>query len=106
MALPEMTSLQESVDKAKANAIEEFKDSQPFFDLIGSQYGEDFEDFCKQAVLLFPSVDFSSVQIDTMIPMTPKGDDEVIDIENGEDEEMFGGKALAPRVTQGGSAIP
>ena len=31
-----VTSLWESVDKAKANAVEEFKDSQSFFDLLGS----------------------------------------------------------------------
>ena len=33
--------------------------------------------------------------------MTPRRDDEVVDIEDGEDEEVFGGKALTPRVTQG-----
>lgn len=27
-------------------------------------------------------MDFSSVQIDTMIPMTPKRDDEVVDVED------------------------
>ena len=96
-----MTSLQESVDKAKANAVKEFKDSQPFFDLLGSQYGEGFEDFYKQVILVFSSVDLSSIQINTTIPMSPRGDDEVIDIEDGEDEEAFGGEALAPWVTQG-----
>ena len=94
-----MTSLQESVDKAKANTVKEFKDSQPFFDLLGSQYGEGFEDFYKQVILVFSGVDFSSIQIDTTIPMSPRGDDEVIDIEDGEDEEAFGGEALAPWVT-------
>ena len=87
---------------AKVNSIlTEFKDSQPFFNLLGSQYGEGFEDFCKQAIILFPGVDFSFVQIDITIPMTPRRDDEVVDIEDGEDEEVFGGKALTPRVTQG-----
>ena len=56
-----MTSLRKRVDKAKANALEEFKDSQLFFDLLGSQYSEGFKDFWRQAVLLFSSVDFSSV---------------------------------------------
>lgn len=32
----EMTSLRESIDKFKADTIKEFKDSQPFVDLLGS----------------------------------------------------------------------
>ena len=32
----EVTSLRDSIDKAKANAIEEYKDSQPFFNLLES----------------------------------------------------------------------
>lgn len=97
----EITSLQESMAKAKANVVEEFKDSQPFFDLLGSQYSEGFEDIRKQAVLLFFGVDFSSVQIDTTILMTSRGDDEVVDIEDGEDKGVSGGETLTPRVTQG-----
>lgn len=45
--MAEMVSLRESVDKAKADAVKEFKYSQPFFDLLGSQYGKSFEDFRK-----------------------------------------------------------
>lgn len=47
--MAEMTSLRE-IDKFKVDAVKEFKDSQPFVDLLGSQYGEGFEDFRKQAV--------------------------------------------------------
>lgn len=43
----EVTSLYESTDKAKAVAIEEYKDLKPFFNLLGSQYSEGFEDFRK-----------------------------------------------------------
>lgn len=57
----EVTFLRESIDKAEANAVEEYKDLQPFFNLLGSQYGEGFEDFRKQAVALFPNVDFSLI---------------------------------------------
>nr|POE57392.1 hypothetical protein CFP56_05992 [Quercus suber] len=64
-----VASLRESVDKAKANVVKEFKDLQSFFDLLGSQYSEGFKDF--------------------------KKDDEVVDIEDG-DEDMSE-KAIAPR---------
>lgn len=50
----DVTSLRKSMDKAKADAIKEYKDSHPFFNLLGSQYGEGFEDFRKQAAVLFP----------------------------------------------------
>lgn len=56
--MAKMTCLQESIDKSKADAVEEFKDSQPFVNLLGSQYSEGFENFRKQAVVLFPDVDF------------------------------------------------
>ncbi|XP_065623903.1 uncharacterized protein LOC136065115 [Quercus suber] len=57
----EITFLCESIDKAKADTVEEYKDSHPFFNLLGSQYGEGFEDFRKQAAVLFPKLDISSV---------------------------------------------
>lgn len=57
----EVTSLRESMNKAKDNTAEEYEDSQPFFNLLGSQYGEGFEDFRKQAVAIFPNVDLSFV---------------------------------------------
>ena len=75
-----------------------------FFDLLGSQYSEGFKDFRKQNVLLFSSVDFSSVQIDT-IPMTSRWDDEVVEIKDGEDKEVSGGETLALRVTQGDGSM-
>ena len=59
----EVTSLRESIDKAKANAVEEYKDLQPFFNLLGSQYGEGFEDFRKQAIALFPTWIFHSSRL-------------------------------------------
>lgn len=71
----ELTALREHVDKVKDEAIVEFQTSQAYFDEIGIQYGNDFEDFHKQAILLFPSMDFSQVQINTSIPMTPVGGD-------------------------------
>lgn len=66
----ELTALHKHVDEVKDEAITEFQTSQAYFDEIGIQYGNDFEDFHKQAILLFPGMDFSQVQIDTSIPMT------------------------------------
>lgn len=57
----EVTSLCESMDKAKADAIKEYKNSHPFFNLLGSQYGEGFEDFRKQAAAFFPNMEISSI---------------------------------------------
>ena len=61
--MAEITSFRESIDKFKADAVEEFKDSQIFVDLLGSQYGEGFEDFRKQAIGLFQDMDFSSSRL-------------------------------------------
>ena len=83
------------MDKAKADVIEEFKDMQSFFDLLGPQYSEGFEDFKKQAVVLFPNGEFSSVQIYTTIPMTPRRDDEVVEIKDRDEDTSK--KAIAPR---------
>lgn len=49
----ELVVLCEQVDKAKANIVEVFKDSQPYFDELEGQYKERFEDFRKQAILIF-----------------------------------------------------
>ena len=37
--------------------------------------------------------------------MTSREDDEVVDIEDGEDKEVFGGETLAPWVTQGDGSM-
>lgn len=84
----EVAALRDQVDKVRANAMEEFKDSQPFFDLLGAQYGEGFEDYCQQVILLYPDLDFSFVQIDASIPMTPHGSDEVVDVEDDIDDAV------------------
>ena len=79
----ELNALREHVDKVKDEAIAEFQTSQAYIDEIGIQYGNDFEDFHKQAILLFPGMDFSQVQINTLIPMTPVGGD-VLDEEEAD----------------------
>ena len=61
---------------------------QAYFNEMGVQYGDDFEDFLKQAMLLFLGLDFSQIQINTSVPMTSVGDDvpneEEIDLEEVE----------------------
>ena len=94
--MAEVTSLHKSMDKAKADAIKEYMDSHQFFNLLGSQYGEGFEDFKRQATVFFPNVDISSVQIELTVPPTPRVDDEVVDIED-EDKDAPE-HAMAPQV--------
>ena len=55
----EVATLHEHMDKVKEKAIEEFQVSQPYFNKIGGYCEDGFEDFDKQAVLLFTDLDFS-----------------------------------------------
>ena len=95
----EVTSLHESIDKVKADVVEEYKDSQPFFNLLVSQYGEGFEDFRKQVVALFPNVDFSPVQIELTIPLTSRPNDEVVEVDVEEGDILE--NVIAPQVVEG-----
>ena len=56
-------ALREYVDKAKVEAVAEFQTSQNYFDKMGTMYGDGFEDFRKQAILLYLGIDFSQVQM-------------------------------------------
>lgn len=76
----ELMGLCEYMDKAKVEAIAEFQTSQTYFDEMGAMYGDDFKDFRKQAILLYPGVEFSQVQIDTVVLPTP-GPTDVLDEE-------------------------
>ena len=63
-----VTVLHEYMDKVKEEVIEEFQVSQPYFNEMGGYYGDGFEDFHKQAVLMFPNLDFSQIQIKLSAP--------------------------------------
>ena len=95
----EVTSLRESLDRAKADAVEEYKDLQPFFNFLGSQYDEGFEDFRKQVVAFFPNMNFSSIQIKLTVPPILKPNDEVVkvDVEGDTPENI-----VTPQVVEGG----
>ena len=95
----EVTSLSESLDRAKADAVEEYKDLQPFFNLLGSQYDEGFEDFKKQVVAFFPNMNFSSIQIKLTVPPILKPNDEVVKVDvEGDTPE----NTVTPQVVEGG----
>ena len=77
-----LAALHEQVNKAKADAVVEYKDFQPYFDELGDQYGEGFEDFYKLAVASFTSLDFAQIQIDTTISMTVRGGDVIVEVDD------------------------
>ena len=95
----EVTSLRESLNWAKADAVEEYKDLQPFFNLLGFQYDEGFEDFRKQVVAFFPNMNFSSIQIKLTVPPILKPNDEVVKVDvEGDTPE----NTVTPQVVEGG----
>lgn len=53
----ELTALCEQMDKAKADIVEEFHVSQPFFDACGIYYGGKFDDCLKQVRAVYPNLD-------------------------------------------------
>ena len=70
----ELTALLEQVETAKADAVNEYKASQPFIDFCGGYYGEGFKDCLKQVKSLYSHLDFSTVTMDEPLPSTPTGD--------------------------------
>ena len=51
------------LEKAKDNAVAEFKASKHFTDLMDTNYAAGFEDFKIDAVENFPDIDFSSIKL-------------------------------------------
>ena len=66
----EMAALHRHMDKVKEKAIKEYQVSQPYINEMRGYYAEGFEDFLKQAVLMFPDLGFSQIQINLIAPMT------------------------------------
>ena len=50
------------LEKAKGDAVAEFKASKQFTDLMDTNYAAGFEDFRMDAMENFPEVDFSSIK--------------------------------------------
>ena len=66
----ELTALCEQVETAKADAITEFKASQPFIDACTVYYGDGFEDCLKQVKSVYLNLDLSKVTMDDPLLMT------------------------------------
>ena len=55
---------------ARADAIEEFKASQPFIDACAVYYSDRFEDCLKLVGSIYPNLDLSKVTMDDSMPTT------------------------------------
>ena len=55
--------LQTLLNKAKEDAVVEFRASKQFTDLLYNNYATGFEDFRMDAIENFPEVDFSSIKL-------------------------------------------
>ena len=51
------------LEKAKGDAIAEFKASKQFIDMLDRNYAARFEDFRMDAIEKFPKIDFSSMKL-------------------------------------------
>ena len=51
------------LEKAKGDAVAEFKASKPFTDLLDTNYAVGFEDFRMEAIENFPEIDFTSIKL-------------------------------------------
>ena len=69
-----LTALLGQVDTARADAMKEFKTSQPFIDSCTIYYGVGFEDCLKQVKSIYPHLDLSKVTMDDPLQSTPTGD--------------------------------
>ena len=59
-----LTALLGQVETARADAMKEFKASQPFIDSYAIYYGDGFADCLKQVKSIYPHLDLSKVTID------------------------------------------
>ena len=75
----ELAALYEQMEKARANAVVEFRISQPIFDACGIYNGDGFEDCLKQVKAAYPNLDFSQIVIDDTVLLMPGGDDTISD---------------------------
>ena len=66
-----LTAICGQVETARADAIAEFKASQPFIDACMMYYGDGFEDFLKQVGPIYPNLDLSKVTMDDLMQTTP-----------------------------------
>ena len=65
------------MEREKADAVAEFKASQPFIDACAIYYGDGFKDCLKQVGFVYPNLDLSKVSLDDPLPMTPVAGDTI-----------------------------
>ena len=70
-----LMTLREQTEKAKADAIVEFRASQPFIDSCAIYYGDGFKDCLKQVGSVYPDLDLSKISMDDLVLTTPTGAD-------------------------------
>lgn len=70
----ELMTLLEQVETARADAVNEYKASQPFIDFCTGYYGDGFEDCLQQVKSLYLDLDLSKVTLDDPLPSTPTSD--------------------------------
>lgn len=73
------------MEKVREEAIEEYQGSQLYFNEIRGYYGDGFEDFHKQVVLMFLDLDFSQIQIRLTALTTPAAETIPNDVETNEE---------------------
>lgn len=67
------------MDKAKANAVAEFRVSQPFFDTYDVYCGNGFDDCLTQVGSIYPNLDLFQIAINGTVLPTLGGDNSISD---------------------------
>ena len=73
----ELASLREQMERAKVNAMADFKASQPFIDACAVYYNDGFEDCLKQVGFVYQDLDLSKVSLNDPLSRTPVANDTV-----------------------------
>jgi len=101
----ELAAICGQVETAKADAITEFKASQPFIDAYAFYFGDGFEDYLKQVKSVYLNLDLSKVTMDNPLPITPVGGDtiseETDDSTQSEQDPKDDGVVLAQLAVKG-----
>ena len=62
------------METTTADAVAEFKASQPYIDSCAVYYSNRFENCLKQVKSIYLHLDLSKVTMDDLLPLTPVGD--------------------------------
>lgn len=73
----ELTTLREQIEKAKADAVVDFKASKSFIDACAVYYGDGFDDCLEQVRSVYLNLDLSKVTVDDPLLMTLAGGDTI-----------------------------